>query len=100
MKSARTSFTAIVVSLFALQGLAMTAPTVSAHAINTKGTGCNNGKGKTSDCPVDASAALSKNKIEHSGDPHERWVPALQNGDCPKGSEGPYERSGDKCWVD
>jgi hypothetical protein len=92
MKNFRKFLAISAVSLFALQGLAATAQAAGKHAINNKGTGTNNGKAKTVETPADESAALPTGLG--------RWVPALKNGDCPKGSDGPYERQGDKCWVD
>jgi hypothetical protein len=58
MKFARTSLTAIAVSIFALQGLAMTTQTADAHAINTKGCVCPKGKTNTIELPSDESAAI------------------------------------------
>jgi hypothetical protein len=92
MKLARTSLTVVAVSLYALQGLAMTAQSASAHAINTKGCVCPKGKANSIELPADESATLPTGLG--------RWVARISYSTCPKGTtEYMASDGGAKCWA-
>jgi hypothetical protein len=90
MKKFRNIFSISAVPFFALQ---LAIASAQAHAINTKGTGGNNGKGKTDEASRADPATEPSGKF--------KWVARTSYNECPNGSvKYVAEDGGAKCAVE